>query len=679
VYTKDSDESGKHFESESLSNEVDTGREIKSNFHDEQMLRNILAACPVGLCRVEDRTIGWVNEAMLKMFGYVEEDFVGKSTRMTYASDEEYERVGAILYLSLQGRTEVETDAKLIRKDGSIFDGHIRISAADPSNLTKGTVVAITDRTPIKEAEAAIMESERRFREILENVDLVAICLDNEGKITFCNDFLLEITGWRREEVLGRDWFDTFVPGEEGGQLTKWHQPLPCDGMRFDGEKHIVTKSGNRRCIRWNTTVLLRDPLEKVTGVAAIGEDITDRKQANALLLRTERIKAVGEMAGAVAHNFNNLLQIVMSGSQVAMSHLGSKNVSQAHLELEKMVKTCELGAQTVKRLQEFARVRPEDSISEDVVFDLSQTIQQAVEMTRPWWKTNPDKNGTNISLALDLSPECLVSGRENELFEVAVNLIKNAVEALPTGGHINVRAFPEGNRVVFQVQDDGFGIAEVNLGKVFQPFWTTKGFRGTGMGLSSSYGIVTGHGGEMSVESTEREGSIFVVRLPQAGSRTRVSPNAKAGIPDFPFRILLVDDTDTLLATIADGLTLYGQKVFTATSGLEALAIFNHKPIDVVICDLGMEGMNGLEVSREIQELCLQKGVPKTPFILLTGWGDQIAEQHRVFGYGVDRVVSKPTSIFNLLEALQEVVDENEQRASRRLACRYKDDTCIT
>lgn len=346
LYRKDRDQPSKHVESESSSN---------SKFRDEQMLRNILAACPVGLCQVENRTICWVNEAMLKMFGYVEADFVGKSTRMIYASDEEYERAGAVLYTSLQGGTEVETDAKLIRKNGSAFDGHIRISAQDPLNLTKGTVVAITDRTPIKEAEAALMESERRFREILENVDLVAICLDNDGKITFCNDFLLGITGWQRDDVLGRDWFDIFVPEEDRSKLRQWCQPPAGDGIRFNGERYIVTRSGNRRCVRWNTTIFLRDSLEKVTGMATIGEDITDRKQANAILLGTERIKAVGEMAGAVAHNFNNLLQIVMGGSQVAMSHLGSKNISQIQPELEKVVKACELGAQTVNRLQEFA------------------------------------------------------------------------------------------------------------------------------------------------------------------------------------------------------------------------------------------------------------------------------------------------------------------------------------
>jgi PAS domain S-box-containing protein len=121
---------------------------------NEKMFRNILAACPVGPCQVEDRKFGWVNNATVKMFGYhCAEDFVGKSTKIIYPSEKEYERAGATLYEILLSVTEYEADAKLVRKDGSAFDAHIRISAPDPSNLIKGTIVAITDRTPIRQAE----------------------------------------------------------------------------------------------------------------------------------------------------------------------------------------------------------------------------------------------------------------------------------------------------------------------------------------------------------------------------------------------------------------------------------------------------------------------------------------------------------------------------------------------
>ncbi|MGO9567077.1 MAG: PAS domain S-box protein [Desulfomonilaceae bacterium] len=645
---------------------------------DEQMLSNILAACPVGLCQLEERKFKWVNRAMVRMFGFgCEDDFVGKNPRILYASDEEYERVVAALCACVQGGTEFETDAKLIRKDGSVFHGHIRISSPDSSNLMKRTIIAITDRTPIKEAEAALIESERRFREILENVRLVAICLDIIGNITFCNDFLLEITGWQREEVLGRNWFEVFVPVNDRDKRRQWYQSPACEGIQYSGERNLLTKSGELSCIRWNTTIFLRDPFQNAIGLASIGEDVTDRKRTNELVLRTERIKAVGDMAGAVAHNFNNLLQIVMGGGQVALKHLESGNIAQMRHEIEQIVRACDLGAETIKRLQDFSKVRIETTASDYAVFDLSHTLKQVVEMTRPWWKFNPEKDGVTVSLITDLAEGCLVSGKESELFEVGVNLMKNATEACPKGGKINLRVFADKDHVIFQVQDDGVGIDEANLGKVFQPFWTTKGFQGTGMGLSSSYGIVARHGGNISAESIEGRGTTFTVTLPKAQSQTDVPTQTVSRIPDVNLRILVVDDVDTLLKTIEDGLALYGQQVFTATSGKEALAIFNEKRVDLVICDLGMEGMNGWEVSRAIKEICFQKRIPKPPFILLTGWGGLLSEQSAA-QYGVDKVLSKPLSIFTLLEVVQEVVDENEQRVSRRLAGGNGDDVLL-
>ncbi len=154
-------------------------------------------------------------------------------------------------------------------------------------------------------------------------------------------------------------------------------------------------------------------------------------------------------MAGAVAHNFNNLLQIVMAGGQVALKLLESGNAVQVKPEIEQIVRACDLGAQTIKRLQDFSRVWDGTATSDYVVFDLSHTLRQAVEMTRPWWKMNPERDGVAISLATDLGEGCLVRGKESELFEVAVNLMKNATEACPKGGNINIRVFAGDEHVV--------------------------------------------------------------------------------------------------------------------------------------------------------------------------------------------------------------------------------------
>lgn len=630
----------------------------------EQLLRGILAASPVGLCRVEERRFQWVNQALVDMLGFhSEQDLVGKETRIIYDSPEEYHRAGDTLYRGNQRGPIFRTYAKLVRTDGSVFDAHIRVAAPDLTNRMKGTIAAVSDISWIKEAEEALVESERRFREILENIHLVAVGLDLEGKITFCNDFLLELSGRRRAEVLGKSWFEMFVPEEYRRKQRHRFRRLQSGRIAMYGRTAIITKTGERRIISWNNTVL-RDPATNVIGVASIGEDITDRKRADAVLLQTERIKAVGEMAGGVAHNFNNLLQIVMGAAQMALVNLELGNVHQMRPNLDQIMRSTRLGAQTVQRLQEFARVRTENGDGEGEVFDLSRTVRQAAEMSSPWWKTSPEREGIKVTLKTNLGTGCLIMGKENELFEVAVNLIKNAAEALPQGGEIRLTTSLEGEEVLFRIEDDGVGIPKHYLGRVFEPFWTTKGFQGTGMGLSSCLGIVTKHGGTIGVESTDGRGTTFTVRLPRTERLPRfAAPSSDA--MERSFRILLVDDIEGVLEILGEALEEHGQTVHTAQSGEEAMKIFRERPIDVVVCDLGMEGMNGWQVSRAVRDHCLKNSVPKTPFVLLTGWGGQISDERRLIEAGIDRLVSKPVMVSALLEVLREVMQESAREQS--------------
>jgi PAS domain S-box-containing protein len=445
----------------------------------EKLLQHILAASPVGLCLVEDGKFSWVNEALLRMFGRTHEDeLVGETTRLLYGSEDEFEKATKTLYTGLETTETEEIFVKLARRDGSVFDAQLRASAIDRANPMKGAVTAITDVSWIVEAEDLLMESERRFREILENVHLVAVGMDIDGRITFANDFLLEMSGWERQEVLGQSWFDVFVPAEHRKKQKARFSRLKEGGIAIHGKTAILTKNNERRIISWSNTIL-RAPSKKITGLASIGEDITDRRRADTLLLQTERIKAIGEMAGAIAHNFNNLLQIVTGGAQMALVHLELGNIHQIKPSLEQIVKSSSLGAQTVQRLQEFARIRADETVVDGMVFDLSQTVRQASEMSEPWWKTNPEMEGLRVELDLDLVPGCLIRGKENEMFEVTVNLIKNAVEAMPNGGRIEVRTSLNERHVTLHVRDSGIGIPQDSLGKVFEPFLDYQGAAG--------------------------------------------------------------------------------------------------------------------------------------------------------------------------------------------------------
>ena len=229
----------------------------------------------------------------------------------------------------------------------------------------------------------------------------------------------------------------------------------------------------------------------------------------------------------------------------------------------------------------------------------------------------------------------------------------------MPAGGEIRIKTFLQGDQVILQVIDDGVGIEREHLKKVFEPFWSTKGVStGTGMGLAVSHGIISRHGGSISVESEERKGAIFTVTLPLAEAPQEASVASGAKMLRSKLNILVVDDIAVIVMHLKEILTKHQQTVFSATSGEEALEIFRNNKIDVVICDLSMPGLNGWDVGRTIRAICRERGLPKTPFILLTGWGGQELEQEKVIESAVDAIVEKPIDSKNLMVTVRKVAE---------------------
>ncbi len=505
-------------------------------------------------------------------------------------------------------------------------------------------------------AEAALRESELRYRMLFEKAgDAILISRadgDRAGQIVDANPAAAAMHDYEISELLTMNVADLDPDG--------WKQAVPeshdslTRGMWIKDEHYHVRKDGSVFPVEL-TAGLIELGNEKF--VYGINRDLTETRKTQELFIQAERIKAVAEMAGGVAHNFNNVLQIVVGGVQLALMHLHMAAVHEAKNHLESVLDSAKLGAQTVKRLQDFARVRTENPTNEGKVFDISNTVAQAIEMSKPWWKTAADREGITISLNRYLRTGCLVKGNENEIFEVVVNLIKNSVEALPQGGEIKVRTSYLEDEVSIVVEDDGVGIDQDNLGKVFEPFWTSKGVKGTGMGLASSYGMIQRHGGRISVESQPGEGTIFTVRLPYAHEPTPRHDGQRIQTLDFTFSILVVDDMRPVVQQLHKALSKFGQNVIPAFSGHEAVKLFEQNRVDLVICDLGMPQMNGWQVARSVKDHCTLKGIPKTPFIILTGWGGQVEDPRKMEECGVDTIVEKPVDVPRLLEIIRQVV----------------------
>jgi CheY-like chemotaxis protein len=348
-------------------------------------------------------------------------------------------------------------------------------------------------------------------------------------------------------------------------------------------------------------------------------------------IVQGERLRALGEMAGGVAHDFNNILAIIIARAEVLSVSVDDPTVQR---QIDVIVRAALDGTQTVKRIQEFTRIRRARDFQ---VVDLNQLIVELRELTRSRWKDEAEAKGIRYELRLETAPVPAVQGNPSEIREALTNILFNALDAMPAGGTVTFITSVEEGRVVCSIADTGIGMPDDVRQRVFDPFFTTKGERGTGLGLSVVYGIVTRHGGEVDVRSKVGAGSTFTLRLPI--SKT---PDVVVGIAPTPgpcerARVLIVDDEPEVRAALRDLLVRDGHSVVACMDGESALEAFDSDQFDLVITDLGMAGLSGWDVARLIKERA-----PRTPVAMVTGWSDRIdsdeAERH-----GVEHVIAKP------------------------------------
>lgn len=601
----------------------------------------------------------YVNPAIQAMTGYTVEEWLG-SNLQDHCDVDNFAKMAAIISEEISKGpigTGVVFETIMLKKNQEPINVEIHGKVnygndGKPIGL-QGVTRDITER---KHAQTELIEAEEKYRLVVENAN-EAIFVVQDGCFMFVNSRCAVMTGYKTEELLNMEFLDLIHPENREEIIMRHRTRIEGDTQPYSYSFKLVNKEGIVKWINLNSIGISWHG--KPAGLCC-ATDISDIKKAEELALAAERLKAVGELASGVAHNFNNLLQIVLGGAQLAIMDLELGNSVRAKENLERIVESSKFGADTIRRLQEFAKVRKDVIPQSHKIFDLANTVDEAIEMSKPWWKTKPEKDGITVNLNRYIRKGCFVEGNENELFEVAVNLIKNAAEALEHGGEIKIRTAIENDSVVLIVEDNGIGLSEENVNKVFEPFWTTKGPQGTGMGLSSSYGIVQRHNGDINIESELGVGAKFTVRLPLKSERPEPSQWKNVQDVGFSYNVLVVDDMPAVVKQIEGGLATYGQNVYSADSGLEALEVFKETPMDVVICDLAMPEINGWQVGEEILKICKQRNMLKPVFIMLTGWGGQIDEEWKMKNSGVDVILEKPVDIRKLIDVIDQLTQES-------------------
>lgn len=358
-------------------------------------------------------------------------------------------------------------------------------------------------------------------------------------------------------------------------------------------------------------------------------------------LIQSRKMQALGEFTGGIAHEFNNILTPIISYVQLLKSRL-TDPILKKYLDI--IEESANDGAKIVRRIQDFSRNKKR----EKELVDIDRAIEQAVEIARPKWSFESQINNNLIDINLNLNSNAFVEGAMTEVKEIFINLISNAVDAMPEGGSINISSYTEGGYVFVNVSDTGVGMDRYTVERIFEPFFTTKNERGNGLGLSIVYNLVMEMKGNIEVESSPGRGTGFVLSFPVKSGEVEEKLNKSNSSGYYEYKILVIDDQAPVADAVSEMLKSIGHDVTAVYDDDRAVELFKERDFDCVICDLTMLRHSGAQLARMFKEI-----KPDIPFILMTGWPGVLKSLDLKY---IDEVVQKPFSIEEISSAICKV-----------------------
>lgn len=528
----------------------------------------------------------------------------------------------------------------------------LRDGAGNPYEIL-GTWIDVTER---KRAEEALRMSEARYRSLIDSAPMGMISFDSQGDITEFNPAVLTILGAPLFEGSGAMDLFTLLPMVEAGISEAI---LRCMESGEAGIGEFQYKSRGKQVFVRVHVVPIRDQGNQITGAHAFLMDLSDQKRAEELIIRSERLKVLGQISGGVGYTLKNFLQIVSGNANMGMTNLDLKDHKGVKFNLDQIVESARSATEAVRWLYSFAGERSAGAEPRKEIFDLTDSVLEAVEMCKLWSKTDLERRKINVGYRLDLLRGCHVEGVPDQVVWVVLNLLKNAVEAMPKGGRIKINTTVNQKQVVLTIQDTGAGIPDEDIKNISIAFWTSKEGH-AGMGLPFSAEILRQHRGTMGVKRLKPRGTCFIVRMRHVKdpAKKRRARAAKQLAPKT-FRVLVVDNEERVLKVLENGLKLAGQKPLPASSCAQALRVLEEAQVDAVVCDYSVDGMFGWEFGRTVRDLYFKKGLAKPPFIILTGFADQLELDITAEHPEVDRVLEKPVKVPELVDIIADEISK--------------------
>jgi PAS domain S-box-containing protein len=633
----------------------------------EDNLRKIISLSPIGMAVTNlNGDCEYLNERFVQIFGYTRDDLPSIDQWWSLAYPDPAYRASTRLRWESSVKQAMNAGGEIgpaVRRV-SCKDGTVKAIEFRTACIKSRVITLFDDVTESKRAEDALRESERRFRELLENVNLVAVMLDTQGRITFCNDQLLRLTGWDRQEILGHNWFDVFVRGSEGDQIrARFFQSIQASEIPAHYEYPIVTRYGASRLIAWDNTVL-REVGGAVVGMAGLGRDITEQRSLEEQLRQAQKMESIGRLAGGVAHDFNNLLTAINGYAELLLLEIRAADPLYSGVRAIK--KAGEQATALTRQLLAFSRKQ----LMQPKVLDLNGLIQENSNMLRRLI-------GEDVPLVTHFDSDLKhVKADPGQIEQVILNLAVNARDAMPSGGQLiletaNVKLTEEyswrhvsvrpGDYVMLSVTDTGSGMDAETLSHIFEPFFTTKGVgKGTGLGLSTVYGIIQQSGGHIGVHSEPGQGTTFKIYLPIVEEPVEAA-ESRSWLMETPRgveTVLVVEDEEMVRNLACLTLRMKGYKVLEATDGKEALRAceYDNTPIHLLLSDVVMPRMSGRELARKLIQIR-----PTMKILYMSGYTDNAVSHHGILDAGLE-YLQKPFSPEGLIRRVREVLDSPER-----------------
>lgn len=604
--------------------------------------------------------IFYVSPSVTRLLGYSPEELLGDGWwELTYHDPDEANREREYESRVASGewparRFPYEREIRARDGTGRWFLWH---DSPGPGNLVIGVAHEITER---KRAEEEVRSAWARTQQYLDVAGVMLVVLDRQAVITLINRKGAEVLGYEEEELIGRDWLETCLPEERRDELRAvWERLMSGQaGGPSEHEHPVLTRNGGQRLIAW-TNVVLRDPDGTVVGILSSGEDITERRSLEEQLRISQRMEAVGRLAGGVAHDFNNLLTVILGDTELALKDAGADG--RLRELLGEVMEAGERAAALTRQLLVFSRRQ----VVEPTVFSLNDLVAEVEKMLRRLIEED-------IELTTRRAPDLgLVNADRGQIEQVLVNLVVNARDAMAFGGRLVVEtdnvtldeawaaAHPgarAGEYVLLAVTDTGTGMTDDVKAHVFEPFFTTKERgTGTGLGLATSYGIVQKHGGYIGVYSRAGVGTTMAVYLPRAeDERVGAAQYETVDLPRGDETILLVEDEVAVRRVATRLLEGQGYTVLDAADGFEAMRVLEHYGggIDLLLTDVVLPGMSGRELAEKVRT-----ERPDLRVLFCSGYTDDVILERQFPDWG-EQLVQKPFTIQELACRVREALD---------------------